>query len=150
MRVFAVSDVHIDYDENARWLANLSETDYRRDVLMLAGDVSDSVELLEWGLRSLASRFHRVVYVPGNHDLWVRHDRGQTSIDKFHTVCAVAARCGVATTTLHCGRLSIVPLLGWYDYSFGMPAEHLHAVWMDYRACVWPGALGAADITSYF
>src|SRR3989442_991940 len=31
MRVFALSDIHVDYDENARWIANLSLTEYQDD-----------------------------------------------------------------------------------------------------------------------
>lgn len=74
MRIFALSDLHIDYDLNKQWIAQLSTDDYRDDVLILAGDVSDSLLLLEWCLKTLASRFKKVLYVPGNHDLWVIRD----------------------------------------------------------------------------
>lgn len=37
VRVFTVSDIHIDYDENRRWLHSLSQSDYQADVLILAG-----------------------------------------------------------------------------------------------------------------
>ena len=50
MRVFALSDIHIDYSENAKWIANLSVTEYQDDVLIVAGDVSDTQSLLDWGL----------------------------------------------------------------------------------------------------
>jgi hypothetical protein len=33
MRVFAVSDVHVDHDLNAKWIANVSTADYLDDVL---------------------------------------------------------------------------------------------------------------------
>ena len=115
MRVFALSDVHADYEANARWLAELSTEDYRDDVLVLAGDVSDSLDTLEATLRVLARRFDTVAYVPGNHDLWVRGDAARTSMEKFAAVHAVAAGCGVATAPVHREKLSIVPLLGWYD-----------------------------------
>jgi Icc-related predicted phosphoesterase len=47
MRVFTVSDIHVDFDANARWIAGLSTQDYRDDFLILAGDVSASLRLLE-------------------------------------------------------------------------------------------------------
>jgi predicted phosphodiesterase len=151
MRVFAVSDLHLDYEENARWLAGLSTSDYKDDLLILAGDVSDSLKLLEWSLKSLASRFRKVLYVPGNHDLWVIRDNdSRNSLEKFKRVCTIAGDCSVSMKPYHVGSLSIVPLLGWYDYSFGQPSEELTAIWMDYRACVWPSKFSAQDITSYF
>src|SRR5882672_3949732 len=71
MRVFALSDLHIDYQVNAKWVADISAFDYRDDVLILAGDVTDKLRLLEWCLSTLARRFRKVLFVPGNHDLWV-------------------------------------------------------------------------------
>ena len=74
MRIFAISDIHVDYEMNARWLAGLSMSEYREDVLILAGDVSDSLRRFDWALSLLTARFRRVLYVPGNHDLWVLRD----------------------------------------------------------------------------
>ena len=39
-RVFALSDIHVDFDVNAQWVEGLSSVDYRDDVLILAGDVT--------------------------------------------------------------------------------------------------------------
>ena len=74
MRIFALSDIHVDYEMNARWLADLSIGEYRQDVLILAGDISDSLERIDWALSTLTARFRRVMYVPGNHELWVIRD----------------------------------------------------------------------------
>ena len=46
MRVFAISDLHVDYDENDQWVAGLSTADYVDDLLILAGDVSDMPQRL--------------------------------------------------------------------------------------------------------
>ena len=46
MRVFATSDLHTDYKENFRWLAELSDTEYRDDALIVAGDISDRLEVI--------------------------------------------------------------------------------------------------------
>lgn len=151
MRVFALSDVHADYDVNAQWLAQLSITEYRDDVLILAGDVSDSMRVLERTFQVLARRFAKVAYVPGNHDLWVRRDRtAQTSIEKLEQLRVLTRACGVTMEPFETSGVTIVPLLGWYDYSFGQPGDELRAIWMDYRTCVWPTGLGMHDLTSYF
>ena len=46
MRVFATSDLHTDYKENFLWLKELSDTAYRDDTLIVAGDVSDRLEII--------------------------------------------------------------------------------------------------------
>ncbi len=151
MRVFALSDIHIDYSVNARWVENLSISDYRDDLLILAGDVSDSLARIENCLKAFTRRFAQVLFVPGNHDLWVVRDPTvATSLSKFSDVCSVAEQAGALMRTFRCGRLSVVPLLGWYDFSFGTPNERLRQVWMDFVACRWPGGWEAADITTYF
>src|SRR5262249_7967939 len=45
---------------------------------------------------------------------------------------------------------TIVPLLGWYDYSFGAPCDELRDVWMDFRACRWPPHMNERQITQFF
>jgi predicted phosphodiesterase len=151
MRVFGVSDVHIDYEVNAKWIAGLSAADYRDDVLVLAGDVTDSLPRLEWCLGTLAARFKKVLFVPGNHELWVlRENHGKNSFQKFDEVCAAAASSGASMQAFHVPGLSIIPLLSWYDYSFGEPADELRRIWMDYRACRWPGGYAEKEVAAHF
>ncbi|MEO8380293.1 MAG: metallophosphoesterase [Acidobacteriota bacterium] len=151
MRIFAVSDIHIDYDANAKWVAQLSTSDYREDVLILAGDVTDTLRLLEWGLTTLAKRFKKVLFVPGNHDLWVIRDgRHKTSLEKFDDVCTVVEASGASMQAFRGKGVTIIPLLAWYDYSFGAPSEELRAMWMDYRACRWPSGYSEDDVAAHF
>ena len=151
MRVFAVSDIHIDYEANADWVANLSVSEYQDDVLILAGDVTDTLRKLDWCLNELARRFRKVLFVPGNHDLWVIRDQPhKNSLQKFDEVAAVVRSNGASMETFREGDLSIIPLLTWYDYSFGEPSAELRSIWMDYRACRWPGGFTEKDVTAHF
>ena len=150
MRVFAISDLHLDYDDNKHWLEQLSNTDYQSDMLILAGDISDNITLLGWCFSTLQHKFKRVFFVPGNHDLWVRGNSGITSIDKFEMVCRLAKEHNICMNSHQYGSLSIVPLLSWYDYSFGLPCEKLLKAWMDFHVCDWPDDMQAADISHYF
>ncbi|HZR59127.1 MAG TPA: metallophosphoesterase [Terriglobales bacterium] len=151
MRVFALSDIHIDYDVNGKWIANLSIVEYQDDVLILAGDVTDTRRLLDWCLSTLARRFKKVLFVPGNHDLWVLRDVGQkNSLQKFDEVCAVVESSGASMQAFRERGVSIIPLLTWYDYSFGEPSDKLRSIWMDYRACRWPSGSTEKDIVAHF
>jgi predicted phosphodiesterase len=151
MRIFAVSDIHVDYDANAKWVGALSTSDYRNDVLILAGDVTDQRTLLEWALGALTRRFKKVLFVPGNHDLWViRDDHAKNSMQKFDEVCDVVEQSGASMQPFRERGISIIPLLTWYDYSFGQPTDELKAMWMDYRACRWPAGYTDQEVTAHF
>lgn len=150
MKIFAISDLHLDYKENADWLQSLSSLDYQQDILILAGDISDNIELIEACFKQLTNKFKQVIFVPGNHDLWVRRGEQKNSFEKFKLVQEIAQRNGVCMENFDTDDLTIVPLLGWYDYSFGQPNEALKARWMDYIACKWPDNFTDASITEYF
>jgi hypothetical protein len=50
-RVFVLSDIHTDYSENLEWVDSLSSTEFQHDAVILAGDVSDAIDVLETTLR---------------------------------------------------------------------------------------------------
>ena len=152
MRFFAVSDLHVDYGENATWVERLSKVEYLHDVLILAGDVSDVSSRLAKCLELLVRRFWRVLFVPGNHELWMVREAGSFlhSLDKFVKTQELVLNCGALTGLFQAGEVTVVPLLGWYDYSFGEPGDELRAVWMDYRACRWPAEMTDDAVARYF
>ncbi|MBN2038678.1 MAG: metallophosphoesterase [Spirochaetes bacterium] len=150
MRIFTVSDIHIDFKENRRWLYGLSRKDYKDDILILAGDITNRTLTFIRALIALKNRFKEVLYVPGNHDLWVSRKTGRDSIDNFNLIKTIARNCGVIMEPLHLDKLSIVPLFGWYDYSFGKPSAQLYDIWMDFSACKWPEGQDEVSITRYF
>ena len=151
MRVFALSDVHVDYPENLEWVLGLSNIDYQNDVLILAGDVSDDLKKLELVFEALLGKFCKVLFVPGNHELWVQNSEYGSSLDKLAAIDALCARLGVSNTTCHLGAISFVPLLGWYDYSFAALDRHLRRAWRDFKACKWPPGLEDCEsINRYF
>ena len=50
----------------------LSDSAYKDDVLILAGDISDDQAVLRSTFQLMVRKFKHVFFVPGNHDLWVR------------------------------------------------------------------------------
>src|SRR4030067_3541932 len=150
MRVFALSDIHIDYRENRNWLLSLSKEDYRDDILLLAGDVSDMTHFLELAFRSLMKRVCEVMFVPGNHDLWIYRNNVQNSLVHFNRIKALAHENGVQMGPKSIGPISLIPLYGWYDYSFGAPSEALSYIWRDFSACAWPHNFSDPEITRLF
>jgi predicted phosphodiesterase len=150
LKVFTISDIHVDFEENLYWLNNLSCDDYLNDILILAGDVTDTLPLFEKALRGLRKRFFEVLFIPGNHDLWVRSSNIKNSLEKLQLIQTIAADCGIRMEPFHSSYLSIIPLFGWYDYSFGHPSREILKSWADYMACKWPENYHEESITQHF
>jgi len=68
MRLLAISDIHVDREEN-RVAVDALPT-FPDDWLILGGDVADTIEGAEWALNVLIRKFAKLIWVPGNHDLW--------------------------------------------------------------------------------
>jgi 3',5'-cyclic AMP phosphodiesterase CpdA len=128
-RLLAVSDLHVGYEENRRLLAGLRPTS-PGDWLLVAGDVGERIADIEWALGLFAERFARVVWVPGNHELWTHGSdpldlRGE---ERYQELVARCRRLGVLTPedpyevfTGPEGPVRVAPLFLLYDYSFRPP-----------------------------
>src|SRR6185503_13663672 len=99
MRLFATSDLHTDYKENFRWLQTLSDTEYRRDTLIVAGDVSDRLEVIRETLLLLRAKFRHLLFTPGNHELWVRNAE-RDSVEKLQQILKLCDELSVVTKPL--------------------------------------------------
>ena len=150
MRLFAVSDLHVDYAPNVEWIEGLSRLDYQNDALIVAGDLSHQQSLLLTSLAALSDRFAHVLFVPGNHDIWVSRQDPRDSLTRHDQLLDAVQDAGVLTTPLRLPELQIVPLLSWYDFSFGEPIRRLRAAWMDFHRCRWPDGWLEADINACF
>ncbi|MGP4016289.1 metallophosphoesterase family protein [Saccharopolyspora sp. 5N708] len=128
-RLLATSDLHVSYPQNRAIVEGLrpgSEGDW----LLVAGDVGEVVADVEWALALLRSRFAKVVWVPGNHELWTSNRdtvqlRGE---HRYHHLVEVCRGLGVLTPedpypvwTGEGGPVTIAPLFLLYDYSFLPP-----------------------------
>jgi predicted phosphodiesterase len=150
LRIFAISDIHIDFTENLDWLNNLSNFDYKNDILILGGDVTDNIMLFEKAMIELRNRFCEVIFVPGNHDLWVFRNPLKDSLEKFELIQTINQNCGIRMEPFCFNSILIVPLFSWYDYSFGQPTDKTYEVWMDYNTCKWPDHWQENSITNHF
>ena len=159
-RVFACSDIHTDFPENLEWVRSLSDVDFRGDAVILGGDVSDDLEVLETTLRLYARKFRARAFVCGNHDLWTRSRGGEhrhaDSMEKLDEVLRVCEACGVRTsptrsstatrapTEARCGsRPSSDGTTRSFDTEPDIPesvstVRPPRLVMSDYKLCRWP------------
>lgn len=73
MKLYALADLHLRYEVTRQALKALRPHPY--DWLILAGDVGETEEHLRFALSILSRRFARLLWVPGNHDLWTMPNR---------------------------------------------------------------------------
>ncbi len=68
MKLWAISDLHVGHRQNAAALERLPA--HPDDWLVVAGDVGETLEHLRFAWQTLGPRFARLLWVPGNHELW--------------------------------------------------------------------------------
>jgi 3',5'-cyclic AMP phosphodiesterase CpdA len=68
-RLLATSDLHVNYPENRAIVEHLRPTS-DTDWLIVAGDIGDRSADIEWTLSTLRQHFAKVIWSPGNHELW--------------------------------------------------------------------------------
>jgi hypothetical protein len=123
MRLLAIADLHLATPHNRQALRALPACP--SDWLIIAGDLCEDSKLFVEALAWLANRFARVIWVPGNHELWLtrRDTAGAGSVRKYAALVEAARRLGVVTPEdaypvwPPTGEI-IVPLCTLYDYSF--------------------------------
>jgi predicted MPP superfamily phosphohydrolase len=94
LRVWSLSDLHCDNHSNLRWIEAwpTQKTQSARNVLIVAGDISSKLDVLQKTLAVLQTKYDEVLFVPGNHELWVSSRIAKLercSIQKFLDVMAL-------------------------------------------------------------
>jgi 3',5'-cyclic AMP phosphodiesterase CpdA len=120
MRLALTSDLHVDHHAEVIPLVAERVRALAPDVLIVAGDVSHKLETLEAALAGLRAAAPRLLFVPGNHDLWTLPD-APTSRERYErdipAVCARAGADAIGQAPVEIGGVVFCGVTGWYDYS---------------------------------
>jgi predicted phosphohydrolase len=128
MNLLAISDLHLAHRANRKALESIERRP--SDWLILAGDICETEAELEDAFALLRRRFAKLIWVPGNHELWTTDEaagspqamRGEA---RYSALVALARSFGVVTPEDPYpmwpggGRpIAVAPLFTLYDYSF--------------------------------
>jgi uncharacterized protein CbrC (UPF0167 family) len=128
MNLLAISDLHLGHYVNRKALDSIKR--HPKDWLILAGDVGEMEAELADAFAFLQSRFARLIWVPGNHELWTTDSspgspqavRGEA---RYSALVALARSFGVVTPEdpypIWPGSqrpIVVAPLFLLFDYSF--------------------------------
>ncbi|MFF4354860.1 metallophosphoesterase family protein [Streptomyces sp. NPDC001530] len=127
--LLGISDLHVSHPENRKIVEGLRPT-ADGDWLLVAGDVGELTEDIEWALSTLRDHFAQVVWAPGNHELWTpREDpvqlRGEERYRHLVDLCRgldiLTPEDPYAVWEGVGGPVTVAPLFVLYDYSFRTP-----------------------------
>lgn len=125
MKLYAISDLHLAYEHNREAISQIvARPD---DWLILAGDICETRKELESAFKILGKKFKRLVWVPGNHELWTmpKKDEAAYGQDKYEQMLAICREYDVLTPedpypviTFESATVRVAPLFLLYDYSY--------------------------------
>ncbi len=124
MKLFALSDLHVGHTANRAALETLEPRP--NDWIAVVGDVGETEEHLVYTWRVLNNRFKKVLWTPGNHELWSLPSdaSGLRGVAKYERLVEVCREHGVLTpedpwvTWPDDPTLHLAPMLLLYDYTF--------------------------------
>jgi 3',5'-cyclic AMP phosphodiesterase CpdA len=128
VKLWATSDLHVGYAENRQAVEQLPA--HPDDWLIIAGDTGETPAHLEFVLKTLGKRFERLIWTPGNHDLWTPRDwpSEKRGVAHYERLVALCRSYGVLTPEDPYAKWpgdgptrAIVPTFLLYDYSFRPP-----------------------------
>lgn len=124
MRIGIISDLHIDRYNNSEDNIPLYEEalinevkDRNVELLLIAGDISNSYELTMDFIRTVAEESGtEIKFVPGNHDLWQKEITQDT--EEVLKRYAEQPECLVERPYIVNEEWAIAGHTGWYDYTY--------------------------------
>ncbi|WIM67658.1 metallophosphoesterase [Corynebacterium breve] len=118
--LWATSDLHVTFPENQAIVDKLMPQD-PGDWLIVAGDVAERIPDVTRALEPLTRRFAKVIWVPGNHELFNRRSERINGKARYRALVGALRAIGVVTPEDPFpvfGNTTICPLFTLYDYSF--------------------------------
>jgi putative transposase len=137
--LWSVSDLHVTWPANRERVERLRPAG-PGDWLIVAGDVAERIDIVVDTLARLRRRFARVIWTPGNHELFARSTDRFKGRARYLRLVELLRAVGVDTPEDDYplfGDVTVVPLFTLYDYSFrpaGMTVEEALADARDARA----------------
>ena len=142
MLIGMISDLHVDINKDYPVVDRLSELvrESGVEVLLIAGDISDSAELTLQTLNMLEQATgSRIYFVPGNHDMWDKPGTtpGELRTQEIYENYKKSKYCISEKAVLLNGDWVLIGNIGWYDYSFGNGFSKEMYQMMQYGERIW-------------
>lgn len=124
MRIGLISDIHVDLNRigGEDLVTSLLAREAARrslDILLVAGDISSDYALTLRTIDALEAQSGvRVLFVPGNHDIWNENYPGRTAWESYNALLEHPGNLARGAVSLGAGWTAVGDL-GWYDFAYG-------------------------------
>lgn len=144
MKTAVISDIHIDINKEYDVTGGIVEYVHKNGVelLLIAGDISSYPSQTIETVRQLEELSGaKVLYVPGNHDMWNK-DSAYESNEKIYEMYLADEHC-LSGKAFETDEHVIIGDVAWYDYSFGNHEkfERQDFAKMTYEGRTWQDSL---------
>ena len=151
VRIGLISDIHVDLNriQGEEVVTSLLARESRKrmlDILIVAGDVSSDYAVTLKTIAALeAESGARVLFVPGNHDIWNENYPGRKAWDSYEALLEHSGNLARGAVALGNGWTAVGDL-GWYDFSYGDPSfsradfermKYESRTWQDKIKSIW-------------
>jgi putative phosphoesterase len=151
VRIGLISDIHVDLNriEGKDLVTGLLAREAARrslDILLVAGDISSDYALTLRTIAALEAQSGvRVLFVPGNHDIWNENYPGRTAWESYNALLEHPGNLARGAVALGAGWTAVGDL-GWYDFAYGDPSfsqadfqrmKYGERTWQDLVKSIW-------------
>ena len=147
LKIAAISDLHIlPNEDDYQFLDCIRERveEIDPDIFVIAGDISDYLEVVSKSLEILKGIECSRLYVPGNHDIWFEDNNGPGSLEKYtrslDEICQKYGFTYLPNSIFIEKDTVFIGSIGWYDYSFRRPELEIpdeNYIQKEYHDAVW-------------
>ncbi|MBU1238500.1 metallophosphoesterase [Myxococcota bacterium] len=149
LRVAFISDLHLDHNPGLLPLLEERLREVRASVFIIAGDMFSGMSRLEAALKRIRKCCENVLFLPGNHDLWVNETNalGNSRNIYENVMRRTVHRAGahyLGMEPFFIDGIAVCGVTGWYD---AFPSPPITTP--DEKLCNWPEFSTPADVLEW-
>jgi len=134
MKIQICSDLHLEFGTNENLYTKMVSTD--ADVLVLAGDISNSGDIIDVLKEIQLDSEKKVIFVPGNHDYY---GSSRKNLDKMFYSMSERDIHVLIERDICIGNVCFIGSTGWWDGSNGHVGLTVKNALNDFRLMRYPG-----------
>lgn len=133
MKIDYISDIHIDkWNDDLSWLNTK-----KSDKIIIAGDIADSLDDVEYGLRKIKAYYKEIYYVDGNHEYENCRFAYQEQKNNLSDLCESLNVHFLPNKPATINNIGIVGCCGWWTFDFAGADPEKCSEWLAEESRNW-------------
>lgn len=133
MKIDYISDIHIDrWNDDLSWLKTK-----KSDKIIIAGDVADNIDDVEYGLRKIKAYYDEIYYVDGNHEYENCRFAYEEQKNNLRDLCSCLNINFLPDKPVIINNIGIVGCCGWWTFDFAGADPEKCSKWLAEESRNW-------------